>query len=236
MNALLIVCLIVFFGVLVRAIHKATSPQPTTDQSTGETLTIRQTSRSGDYVEETLLDDGENYYHVKRGPHRTYVRQWRAAPGSWKIAIHETAVMGCHHHADAARRFLKAGAPWLDLEREPTNQYDPNAIKVMSTWRNPDGTVHREHLGYVAKEEAATIVGDTSPDHPIAASITAMGPSDKYVASVDMTIQIATSWCPLCKGDLGRAPRQPGTCKSCGGSFVLSPVFGVAVAGRTAAD
>lgn len=189
---------------------------------------IRPTS-GGDFVEETLVDDGANYYHVKRGSRRTFVRQWRALPGSWKQAAHETMMMGGQHYPDAARRFLAARAPWLDLEREPTNQYDPNAIKVMSTWQNPDGSIHRELLGYVAKDIAAMIADSTSPDHPIAATITAMGPSDEYVISVCFTIHVATSWCPLCKGDLGRAPRKPGTCKSCGGSFELSPYLGVAI-------
>jgi len=190
---------------------------------------VKGTPGPGGYVEETLIDDGENYYHVKRGGNRTYVRQWRPLPGSWKIAIYETMLMGGHYHLAAAQRFLKARTPWLNLEREPTNQYDPNAIKVMSTWRKPDGSVHREHLGYVGKEEAALIGGDLSPDHPIAATIDAMGPSDKYGASVHFTIHVGTSWCPHCKGDLGRAPRKPGTCNSCGGGFELSPHFGVAI-------
>lgn len=38
----------------------------------------------------------------------------------------------------------------LLIEREPTNAYDPNAIKVLS----PDGNLH---LGYVAKEVAIEI-------------------------------------------------------------------------------
>jgi len=198
--------------------------------ASGRKQTKRQAAPSGGgFVEEVLLDDGENYYAVKRGSRRTFVHQQRALPGSWKVAAYEIMMMGGQHYPDAARRFLAARAPWLDLEREPTNQYDPNAIKVMSTWQNPDGTTHREQIGYVPKDEAALIAGDLSPDHPITATIVSMGPSDKYVISVCFTIHVATSWCPMCKGDLGRTPRKPGTCKSCGGSFELSPYFRVAI-------
>lgn len=38
----------------------------------------------------------------------------------------------------------------LELEREPFNQYDPNAIKVL----DPES---KEHLGYVSKEHAVEI-------------------------------------------------------------------------------
>lgn len=44
---------------------------------------------------------------------------------------------------------------FLRLEPEPTNQYDPNAIKVLAT--NPEGIEH--FIGYIAKEDCEDILG-----------------------------------------------------------------------------
>ena len=202
------------FVIAVRR-KKSSTPEPRPDQQADE------------YVEQILFDDEENYYRVRRGKKRTYVLQHKA--GSWKIIVRETLLMGTKHRKAAAKRFLSGAVPWLDLEREPTNKFDPNAIRVMSTWRLPDGKVQREHLGYVAKDVAALIASDLPPNIPITATIDSMAASNKYGASVFFTIHVASGWCPLCYGDLGRSPKQPGTCNSCGGSFDLSPHFRVPI-------
>lgn len=51
--------------------------------------------------------------------------------------------------AKAYANTLTEGDPLL-IEREPSNQFDPNAIKVLS----PEGSIH---IGYVAKEIAVEL-------------------------------------------------------------------------------
>ena len=147
---LITVLLLIFVVLAVLFIAKLGSAK-----AGGGEYTVARPPQGHGYVEETLTDDGENYYHVKRGQGRTFVHQARA--GAWKKIVYETILVGVNYHPEATKRFLNARAPWLDLEREPDNKHDPNAIKVMSTWRKPDGTVHREHIGYVSREEAAVI-------------------------------------------------------------------------------
>lgn len=43
----------------------------------------------------------------------------------------------------------------LRLEPEPTNKYDPNAIKVIAT--DPEGIAH--FIGYIAKEDCEEVLG-----------------------------------------------------------------------------
>lgn len=62
-------------------------------------------------------------------------------------------VKGMHFRGEAAKAYAEAMQPGdnLTIEREPDNQYDANAIKVIT----PNGM----HLGYLAKEDAAWIAG-----------------------------------------------------------------------------
>ena len=58
---------------------------------------------------------------------------------------------------EAALRFAKNRDHTLQLEREPSNEYDPNAIKVIG---HSKGLVSREsaHIGYVPRDTATCIV------------------------------------------------------------------------------
>jgi hypothetical protein len=64
----------------------------------------------------------------------------------------ETVLRGLSFRPLAAKEIANAltEGSGLKLEREPHNQFDPNAIKVL----DPDT---EEHLGYVAKEHAIEI-------------------------------------------------------------------------------
>ena len=58
---------------------------------------------------------------------------------------------------EAALRFAKNRDHTLQLEREPSNEYDPNAIRIIG---HSKGLVSRDsdHIGYVARETATCIV------------------------------------------------------------------------------
>jgi hypothetical protein len=78
-------------------------------------------------------------------------------PSDFVIYETETTVAGVDHRLDAALRFARGKNQRLDLEREPTNEHDPNAIKVFGiskAWF----TSRREFVGYIYRSEAKSIV------------------------------------------------------------------------------
>lgn len=65
----------------------------------------------------------------------------------------EVRIVGMHFRGAEMVEYASAlqGGEELSLEREPENQYDQNAIKVLTN----DGT----HLGYIERGQAAWISG-----------------------------------------------------------------------------
>lgn len=70
----------------------------------------------------------------------------------------------CHvagiSHQPAQRNAEKmiAGTDWaLELEREPKNEYDADAIAVMGLWKDSSGKSHRARIGYVPHETSKLI-------------------------------------------------------------------------------
>ena len=66
-------------------------------------------------------------------------------------------VAGVYHCKVEAIAFIKSENLWLEMEREPDNQYDKNAIKVIGCSKELFGTKKR-HIGYVPAEIARVIV------------------------------------------------------------------------------
>lgn len=75
--------------------------------------------------------------------------------------IYHAALMGVNFRSSETRELVKGLANesdvQLELEPEPTNQYDPNAVKVMYDVGHGDSGPQLVHLGYVAKEIAEEI-------------------------------------------------------------------------------
>jgi hypothetical protein len=75
--------------------------------------------------------------------------------GMWIMEAH-IEVAGIPHRMGNAVAFARRGQHYLELEREPNNPHDPNAIKVIGVskgwffWR-------RHFLGYVPRETAARV-------------------------------------------------------------------------------
>ena len=65
-------------------------------------------------------------------------------------------VAGVGFRKQEAAAFARSKNLWLELEREPTNKYDENAIKVIGCSRGFFGT-KRRHIGYVPEDLAKTI-------------------------------------------------------------------------------
>lgn len=62
----------------------------------------------------------------------------------------DVAVVGMHFRGDEAKALVASFVPPLELqlEREPSNQYDANAVKVL---------YHDTHIGYIERGQAAFI-------------------------------------------------------------------------------
>ena len=221
-----LVCLVVA-GIML-ALKLKSTPQSIEEEQSEPSVTIRRVP-PGQWVEEVLLDRDGYYYGVRRGEARTYVSQNR--PGTWRDILEDVPVVGTKHRPESVAKFLAARTPWLELEREPTNPVDRNAIKVNVVIDAGDGRHETVHMGYLPAETAALIAKEVPPGMPMTVDLTSYAPStkDEGGASVYCMILIDPRWCPLCKGDLGRVPRKPGTCKSCGGAFDFSPKLGLVV-------
>jgi hypothetical protein len=110
----------------------------------------------------------------------------RRPPGNWRQVGRAQRVSGMRHRRVAAVTFLNGltysverGEDWgIELEREPTNPHDPNAIKVIGRFtqrkkrwfRAPVVTLERNHIGYIDAETAEHL-GRFDPDIPIAAEV-----------------------------------------------------------------
>jgi len=73
------------------------------------------------------------------------------------MPFHQTYIAGVKFRpgADEVLSKLDPGAE-LSLQPEPTNPYDPNAVKVMSGTR---------HIGYVPKDLSADVAAKISAGH-----------------------------------------------------------------------
>jgi hypothetical protein len=56
-----------------------------------------------------------------------------------------------------AKAMMKGKRRSLRLERDPTNKYDSNAIKVIGHWQDRAETEHQGRIGYVPRDIAAKI-------------------------------------------------------------------------------
>lgn len=78
-------------------------------------------------------------------------------PADLQIFEERQQVVDVHHRQAEAMRFARAKNKWLELEREPDNKHDANAIKVIgcSKWWF---FKERQHIGYVERDVAREIV------------------------------------------------------------------------------
>jgi hypothetical protein len=86
-------------------------------------------------------------YHLQRQP----------IPAGFQIFEERLEVAGVSHRRDAAYAFAKSREPWLEMERDPGNAHDRNAIKVLGCSKGLFGT-KRRFIGYVPRDTAKRIV------------------------------------------------------------------------------
>jgi HIRAN domain-containing protein len=89
------------------------------------------------------------------------IRLEQEKPGQWSVFEDYCHVAGLNlpdRRSDVSR-FFAGSYRWLELEREPGNPYDANAIRILGTFRDAAGAQHSVQLGYVPREVAALLSG-----------------------------------------------------------------------------
>lgn len=93
----------------------------------------------------------------------------------------------------AAVQFLsdESTACSLSLERDPHNEFDRNAIKVIGSWSDRKGIAHTARLGWVPRDVAAEIASKAR-DGPLGACLQGYYPPRLW-RSVGLRIDLSTT-------------------------------------------
>lgn len=89
--------------------------------------------------------------------HKQYHLEEYPMPEGFRIYRDRVPVMGVTMRKGDAAAFCKGSGKQLAFQREPDNRHDPNAIRIMGSWK---GWFSRKEkmLGYVPAEDAAKLV------------------------------------------------------------------------------
>src|SRR6266571_2400227 len=80
----------------------------------------------------------------------------------WRIWADDVEVAGSQHRIENAIAFAQGEDHSLTLEPDPTNEHDPNAVKVFG-WAKSNGLFQRSFLGYVPKKVAGQMPAEFQP-------------------------------------------------------------------------
>ncbi len=78
-------------------------------------------------------------------------------PDGYQIFEKRLEVVGIQHRKKAAQRFAKGHKQSLKFKPEPSNKYDPNAIRVIGVWKDSSGQKRTAHIGYLNKDLARVL-------------------------------------------------------------------------------
>ncbi len=137
----------------------------------------------------------QDYQELDDPPHIIRIKQ-KAPKGLPKKFAYDIQVAGISRspYSFHAESFIKGVNRLLELERDPNNQNDPNAIKVMGTWTDSDGQIHNEQLGWVPATIAQNIALEISGE-PIGATIKTM-----FIPTEDRSLGLRMDiWCKRSK-------------------------------------
>ena len=81
------------------------------------------------------------------------------APKGYRRFALAVSVKGTSHYLREAKAWINSSDLSLDLEREPHNEHDENAIKVIGISKNIMG-IKRRHIGYVDRYTATIDIGE----------------------------------------------------------------------------
>ena len=77
-------------------------------------------------------------------------------PQGYEIWSQKKSVMGSEHYKAAIDKMITKNF-WLEVEREPNNKFDSNAIKINACWKTMFGK-SRNQIGYIDAKTAKRII------------------------------------------------------------------------------
>lgn len=84
----------------------------------------------------------------------TQLRYLSAIPDGYRVYVPKTLVSGSHYRHHQVEELFGFEQPHIQLVAEPTNEHDPNAIKVLASNRRSGSQIH---VGYVPAKLAKKI-------------------------------------------------------------------------------
>lgn len=164
MGVILFILLVFCVYIIWKSFSKS-PPKSIDSDSKQETPTI---------IRPNINEDEQEYRRPDDPPHIIRIDQPRPQGLPKKIAEYiNVAGISQPEYQKVTLSFIHGKQREIELERDPMNQYDPNAIKVIGTWVDESGVRHREQLGWVPAKTAKEIA-ENYPDARIGASLEAI--------------------------------------------------------------
>ena len=112
----------------------------------------------------TLIDKDGWFYSESQNPSDSpyTIRIDQRTPWSLRSGPFRTQkIAGLNHPSNiqSTFQFFTGRYRWLDLEKEPDNEFDGNAIKVMGRFTDASNKEQKVKLGYLRKETAQRMAG-----------------------------------------------------------------------------
>jgi len=129
-----------------------------------------------EYTAKSRVPSGSQYRLKKDSPYIIRIKSLPPEPeedGKFVRFIDDVMVAGISHYKDNAGLFIFGRVRQIRLEREPDNPHDRNAIRVLGSWKAPDGERVEVELGHLPKEVAQTIA-EWPAQYPIRAILDRM--------------------------------------------------------------
>ena len=98
------------------------------------------------------------------------MRQSRPKGFNKRASAYWVAVAGISERTSVAESFFCGANQRITLARDPKNEYDENAIKVLGAWDDSSGSPQQDQLGWIPKDAAKEIAKDY-PDKPLIGTI-----------------------------------------------------------------
>jgi hypothetical protein len=106
-------------------------------------------------------------------------------PGEWDIVFEDVSIVGeryrmaeCAEFIAGLRRSFETGSSFgVDLERDPQNEHDPLAVRVLGYWLEKklfSSTRHVRHIGYLPKGLAYKLSLEVDAHATISAELVAV--------------------------------------------------------------
>lgn len=88
---------------------------------------------------------------------KKYHLQEQKIPAGFQIYDERLEVVGIQYRRDAAANFVEQVTQWVEFESEPSNKFDPNAIKVLGCYQQENNEIEKLHIGYIPANIAKQI-------------------------------------------------------------------------------